>query len=189
MKATQGAGDEYSATLSAGDILEPKLEVSNKIVSNKFKVGETMELKFDSKTKFITVSDETTTDVKSLLKTLKVEIKYENESYKTIDNTADVKEDPTTGDLSFEYVWDLEKKGTYTLRFTVEDGAGNATPKTVEFNVTTDESTPVDTKEVMGGVLIGLSVTLLAGVVVYFIVSKVKLDKKEKSYKKESKRK
>ena len=189
VKATQGAGDEYSATLSAGDILEPKLEVSNKIVSNKFKVGETMELKFDSKTKFITVSDETTTDVKALLKTLKVEIKYENESYKPIDNTAPVKEDPTTGDLSFKYVWDLEKKGTYTLRFTVEDGAGNATPKTVEFNVTTDESTPVDTKEVMGGVLIGLSVTLLAGVVVYFIVSKVKLDKKENSYKKESKRK
>ena len=35
----------------------------------------------------------------------------------------------------------------------------------------------------MGGVLIGLSVAILAGVVMYFVVSKVKLDKKEKSYK------
>ena len=31
--------------------------------------------------------------------------------------------------------------------------------------------------------MIGISVALLAGVVIYFIVSKVKLDKKEKSYK------
>ena len=45
----------------------------------------------------------------------------------------------------------------------------------------------VSTEEVMGGVLIAISVVLLAGVVVYFVVSKKKLDKKEKSYRLASK--
>ena len=49
-------------------------------------------------------------------------------------------------------------------------------------SVSSKESKAINVKEVLGGVLIGLSVALLAGVVVYFIVSKVKLDKKEKTY-------
>ena len=83
--------------------------------------------------------------------------------------------------LKFEYK--LEQAGTYTLNISVEDEAGNTTTRTFSFEVTADEKSSVDVKEVMGGVLIGLSVAILAGVVIYFVVSKVKLDKKEKRYK------
>ena len=78
---------------------------------------------------------------------------------------------------------ELEQAGTYQLTISVKDEAGNETSRTYSFEVTTDEKSAVNVTEVMGGVLIGLSVAILAGVVIYFVVSKVKLDKKEKRYK------
>ena len=81
-----------------------------------------------------------------------------------------------------------KRKRLNVITFTVRDGAGNISEQTtVKFEVSTSESKPVDAKEVMGGVLIGVSVALLAGVVGYFVVSKVKLDKKEKAYTKAGK--
>jgi len=84
-----------------------------------------------------------------------------------------------------EYIFTkkLESAGSYTLTISIKDKAGNETSQSVSFEVSTDESKDINVKEVMGGVMIGISVALLAGVVIYFTVSKVKLDKKEKSYK------
>ena len=83
--------------------------------------------------------------------------------------------------ISYEHT--LEEAGEYTLTVTITDEANNKQSKSVSFTVSADETTPVSVQEILGGVLIGLSVAVLAGVVVYFVVSKVKLDKKEKGYK------
>ncbi len=160
--------------ISNGDTVDPKLTLGKKLTEEKYKIGDTMTLNLAA----ITVSDTVTTDTDKLLSTLKVTIQNTtlNEGSTTIPNTADEE-----GKLKFEYK--LEQAGTYTLNISVEDEAGNKTTRTYNFEVTTDEKSSVDVKEVMGGVLIGLSVAILAGVVIYFVVSKVKLDKKEKRYK------
>ena len=58
----------------------------------------------------------------------------------------------------------------------------NKTTKDISFTVSSTGGSTVDAKDVVGGILIGVSVAVLLGVVAYFVVSKVKLDKKEKSY-------
>ena len=161
--------------ISKGDTVDPKLEIdSKKLTKAKYNIGDTLTLNMSG----ITVSDTVTTDVNTLLSKLKVTIRNDtlNEGSKTIENSAE-----TEGKYVYEYL--LEKAGTYTLEITVQDEAGNDSTVSHTFEVTADETSSVDVKEVMGGVLIGLSVAILAGVVIYFIVSKVKLDKKEKKYK------
>ena len=112
-----------------------------------------------------------------------VEIKYENESYTTLKN-----ESETEGQYDFSYK--LEKAGTYTVRITVEDEAGNETAKTYTFTVGSNTSSRKDTNEKGWGIaLITISCVLLAGVVTYFVASNVKLNKKEKEYRRETKSK
>ena len=123
----------------------------------------------------LTVSDKVTTDADTLLETLEVRLTNNDtdESW-TLENTAE---------SGYAYEHDLDQAGDYTLTISVRDAAGNRAEKSVSFTVSTDATTPVNVQEVLGGILIGLSVAVLAGVVIYFVVSKVKLDKKEKGYK------
>ncbi|MBQ8444492.1 MAG: hypothetical protein IJX25_03980 [Clostridia bacterium] len=179
--ATVGAGDEYSVTLSAGDVTAPELEIGNEIVEENYQVGDTLHIAFSNTTiddSILKMSDEVTTKVADLLEKMTVKIKYEDNSYETLDNEAEE-------DGYYDYSYELTQKGTYTLSITITDEAGNSVTKTKEFEVGAEEGSSVNATEVMGGVLIGLSVALLAGVVIYFVVSKKKLDKKEKSYRNE----
>ena len=82
----------------------------------------------------------------------------------------------------YSYEHTFTSAGDYTLTITVKDEAGNKSTKSTSFTVSEKSSKAVNVKEVLGGVLIGVSVALLVGVVAYFVISKVKLDKKEKSY-------
>lgn len=184
-KAGATASDSYTATLSAGDVVGPELELGDELVEAKYNVGDSLRIAFSNTTideSVLSTSDLVTKDVEKLLKTLVVKVKYEDGSYETLKNQA-------TEEGYYDYSYDLEKKGTYTLSFAVTDEAGNTTTKYKEIEVGSQEASTVDAKEVIGGVLIGLSVALLAGVVIYFVVSKKKLDKKEKSYRKDNKSK
>ncbi len=157
-----------------GDTVPPKLTLGKDLTQAQYKVGDKMVLNLEA----LTMSDTITQDRDQLLSTLRVSIANTtlNESSTQIYNSAD--ED---GKYLFEK--ELEQAGTYQLTISVKDEAGNETSRTYSFEVTTDEKSAVNVTEVMGGVLIGLSVAILAGVVIYFVVSKVKLDKKEKRYK------
>lgn len=70
--------------------------------------------------------------------------------------------------------------GTYRLTIEIEDAVGLVTPEEFEFEVTTETRDSTDTYRIVGTVLIVVSVLVLAGVIIYFIVSKVKLDKELK---------
>jgi len=75
----------------------------------------------------------------------------------------------------------LDKVGSYKLEVNVKDNVGNsAKTESFTFEVTAKSTDNTMTYKVVGTVLIVVSVVILAGVIVYFIVSKVKLDKELK---------
>ena len=75
---------------------------------------------------------------------------------------------------------DLSSAGTYELILTVKDAAGWKAEKKIEFTIGGTDTTPTVSYQTIGTILIVVSAVILAGVVVYFVVSKVKNDKKEK---------
>ncbi|MBQ8908763.1 MAG: hypothetical protein IJY90_00525 [Clostridia bacterium] len=179
--ATVGGGDTYSVTLSAGDVVAPELEIKDEIVEEGYKVGDTLHIAFSHETvaDYLEMKDdEAVNTVESLLEDMVVKIKYESNSYETLDNEA-------TEKGYYDYSYDLNQKGTYTLSITITDADGNSVTKLKEFEVGADKAKTGNKNDGWGGALIGLSVALLAGVIIYFVVSKKKLDKKEKSYRKE----
>ncbi len=183
----QNIGDpntDYVYTLSSGDTEKPTIEINNKTLikdqhgneKQVFNIGDKLVIDMAA----ITVDDNATKDRDTLLGNLEVTYRNTtlNESAKLLDNKATEEG---------KYVYEIESltaAGDYVLTFTIRDGVGNISEQTtVNFEVSTKSSDPVSAKEVMGGVLIGVSVALLAGVVGYFVISKVKLDRKEKGYK------
>ena len=79
-----------------------------------------------------------------------------------------------------EIAYEITAVGTYTFTVTVTDEQGNFTPREFTFEVTNEASDPTLTRQIIGTVLIVISVLVLAGVIIYFVVSKVKLDKELK---------
>ena len=79
-----------------------------------------------------------------------------------------------------EIAYEITETGTYTFTVTVTDESGNFTPREFTFEVTDEEVDPTLTYQIIGTVLIVISVLVLAGVIIYFVVSKVKLDKELK---------
>lgn len=173
----QNVGDakvlEY--TISNGDVTAPTIDFSDDLFKEKYALGEELVINLTG----ITVSDKVTTEQDKLLQTLQIKLKNNDtdESW-TLDNSAE------DGGYSYEHTF--EEAGDYTLTISIKDEAGNTAEKSVSFTVSTDTTNPINVQEVLGGVLIGVSVAILAGVVIYFVVSKVKLDKKEKGYKLEN---
>ena len=173
----QNVGDaktlEY--TISNGDVTAPTIDFADDLFKEKYGLGEELVINLTG----ITVSDKVTTDVDKLLETIQIKLTNEDtdESW-TLENSAE------DGGYSYEHTF--EEAGDYTLTISIKDEAGNTAEKSVSFTVTTDSADPINVQEVLGGVLIGVSVAILAGVVIYFVVSKVKLDKKEKGYKSEN---
>ncbi len=166
-------------TIKNGDVVGPTVKLEKNFVKTTYKLGDTMKLNLAG----LTVSDEVTEDVEWLKKNMVVRLSTPDSgsgNYTTLENESEVEGE-------YIYTKKLETAGTYTLTVIVKDKAGNETSSSVTFEVSTKESKDIDVKEVMGGVLIGLSVAVLAGVVIYFVVSKVKLDKKEKKYKDKNK--
>ncbi|MBR1890277.1 MAG: hypothetical protein IJ817_01155 [Clostridia bacterium] len=70
--------------------------------------------------------------------------------------------------------------GTYTLKISVEDQVGHVTEETFSIDVATKTKDATPVYKVVGIILIVLSVLILVGVIVYFIIAKVKLDKELK---------
>lgn len=177
----QNVGDAktLSYTIANGDVVAPTIEFAKDFVQEKYSINDTLSINIAG----ITVSDKVTTERKDLLETIKVKLTNEDTSESwNLENTSTVE-----GDYTFEKALKDTGAGDYTLTISVTDKAGNTADKSVSFTVSTDTKDPVNVKEVLGGVLIGVSVAILAGVVIYFVVSKVKLDKRAKGYQSDTK--
>lgn len=79
-----------------------------------------------------------------------------------------------------EASYEITTVGNYTFSVTVSDETGNFTTREFTFEVTESDVDSTLAYKVIGTVLIVISVLVLAGVIIYFIVSKVKLDKELK---------
>lgn len=177
MGATVGSEKTISYELSVGDVISPDIEIdntNNEFIKTTYNVGDVLDIRIDK----IVVSDNITTDRDTLLKNIVIQVKNTSANTTTrLDNTSDV-----AGDYAYSYK--IEKEGSYTVSIYVKDEAGNkSSTKEFTFTVGNDESNPINVTEVVGKVLIGISVAILAGVVVYFVVSKVKENKGSKKSK------
>lgn len=170
-----GSTKTISYELSVGDVIAPTIEIdntNNAFLKSTYNVGDVIDIQVDK----ITVEDETTTDKNTLLDRLVIQVRNTStNTTTTLSNTSDV-----PGDYAYSY--EIKEEGSYTVSIYVRDAAGN-TSTTREFSFTVGDdgtSTPVNVQEIVGQVLIGVSVAILAGVVIYFVVSKVRENKSKK---------
>ena len=76
-----------------------------------------------------------------------------------------------------KYEYDIETAGEYTVTFSIEDENGNVGTYERTFTVNAPSNEGLSQTEVIGTVLIVVAVLVLGGVIVYFVVSKKKLDR------------
>ena len=163
---------EYSIT--NGDVTAPEITLEDDFISSTYNLGDTLRINMAG----MTVTDNITKDEALLKSTITIELENTD-----TDETWDLENEGNAEAGEYIFTHTLKSAGDYTMTITITDEAGNKATRTVSFTVSTESSDPVNVTEVLGGILIAVSVVALAGVVIYFIVSKVKLDKKEKRYK------
>lgn len=158
-------------TIKVGDLVAPVMKISddvlkvdNKVVTTKVKIDSVLSIDMsqikeitDNKTEGLTNED-----VKVVVKNTNTGLEVEN-----------IHKNDNNG----EYEFNITSAGEYEVTFTVEDEAGNKKVITRTFNVDEASTSSVDATGVIGIVLIVVSVLVLGGVIVYFIVSKKKIDK------------
>lgn len=155
----QGNTSKKSFTIKVGDLEAPDFEVSEDVVKDvKLNGNISFDLSTDEKQWFTLEEGINKTKVKAVLTVNGTEVK----------NTA-----TGTGKYSF----DLTDAGEYVLTFTVKDEAGNESEVVKTFTIAEKGDSAVSSEQVIGTVLIVLTVVVLAGVIVYFVVTKRKMDK------------
>lgn len=160
---------EKSYTIHVGDCERPTIKIANGFIEEKFKLGETLTLDLSK----LTFTDDVTTDSNKLLETLEVKV------YNTATSSEELKN--IANESEHRYSYKLDTAGTYKIEISVTDEAGWTKTETIQFEVSTDSEEGTEVYEVVGTVLIVVSVLVLAGVITYFVVSKIKKDKKTKS--------
>lgn len=153
-------------TINVGDNEAPTIKLPDNFVKTTY----TLKDKLVIDTKDITISDNNPmpADAKPVIKLVNTSKNNEEVKY-TVEGT--------------KYIFDSFEEygeGSYKLTIEVEDAVGHVTTEEINFSVATKSKTSTETYKVVGTVLIVISVLVLAGVIVYFIVSKVKLDKELK---------
>lgn len=163
-----GNSTSKTYTIKIGDLIKPTLTVSDKIVKSSYKAGETITINvadINGENSLISAKDNKSTFEG---KDVKVELTLNGSKLENL-NTGD--------DKATKYIFKLEDAGEYSLTFTVTDEANWSDSVTKTFTIQDSETEAKTSTEIIGIVLIVVSVVVLAGVVVYFIVSKKKMDK------------
>lgn len=156
--ATDAAGNSTTKTMevSVGDCEAPTITWKDGYsVAKEVKLGDTWTLDLSK----LTIADNVS-EAEYLNKNVTIKL---------------VKPDGTTQVSNIgndkNYKWKFEETGDYTLTITVKDEAGMSNPYKFTISVPKDavESDKVDS--VVGTVLVVVSVVILAGVVIYFVVT------------------
>ncbi len=159
-----GNENELVKTITVGDVVAPEISVAESIVEENYKVGSELIIRYSD----IDINDPGYGWDESKQPVI------------TLTNTSsggdDIVGHEVTGGVSFK----LDQVGTYELKIEATDTHGNVGTWTKRITVSAKAQDATTTYRVIGTVLIVVSVVVLAGVVIYFIVSKVKLDKELK---------
>lgn len=158
-----GNSSSVKKTIKIGDLVAPTLTVSDKIANSTYKAGQILTIDLEDTKNYITVADN------------KTDLTKEDVKVKLYLNGTEVKKDGASTDT--KYIFNLKDAGEYELKFEVADEANLTSTVTKTFKIQSKESSKMTSTEVIGTVLIVVSVVVLAGVVVYFVISKRKMDK------------
>lgn len=159
----QGNSSTKSYTIKIGDLVAPTLTVSDKIVNSTYKAGQVLTIDLEDSLNYINVYD------------LKTDLEKKDVVVKLYLNGTEVTKADASSDT--KYIFNLKDAGEYELKFTATDDAGLSTTVTKTFTIQDKTASKMTSTEIIGTVLIVVSVAVLAGVVVYFIISKKKMDK------------
>ncbi len=167
-KDNAGKISTKSYTIKIGDTDAPVLTVSDSIAKEKYNLNDTLSfsLKNDDKNYF-SITDTKDTDI------AKTEI-----SVKLMLNGVDKTKDFNLSTEEDVYNFKFTEAGSYELIFTVKDSANNTSEEVKKtFEISEKSESAMTQTEIIGTVLIVVSVVVLAGVIVYFVISKKKMDK------------
>lgn len=164
-KATDKSGKSTTLekTLAVGDVTPPVLTIGNESANlpSKATVGDTLRL--DITTITMTDAQDGTITKDDYIKdtsTKKFVVKITSPSGGT-----------TTLISSNNYSYEFSTSGTYKLVYTLTDDAGNKATRNVDIVVSAADVATSTVEQVWGVVLIVASIALLAGVVLYFVVT------------------
>ncbi len=180
------AGNEIAITegktqfkMKVGDVTEPTLKLDQALLASTYKVGDTLTLDFSK----ITMEDAVTTNTNDLMKTLSVKLTNTTTNKEVTNSGKGSVWNATTNKYDCDFSFKLDEVGTYKIEIKINDESYNYSTKTVEFKVEAQAEGANIVSTVVGVVLIVVAVLVLGGVVTYFVVSKVKLDKEMKKRK------
>ncbi|MDD2445463.1 MAG: hypothetical protein PHX09_01475, partial [Clostridia bacterium] len=167
-------------TLDVGDVEPPVLDIDDKIFADEYSINQKIEIDLSKISATDNVDGEIIlkneeTGIYSLKSGTTFTITVKNTSTK-IEVESDFEFDET--DMRFQYT--IPTAGSYTVTIEVADTAGKIKTSTHNFTVSADSNAGMSAQEILGTVLIIVSVLLLGGVITYFIVSKKNLEKKYK---------
>lgn len=157
----EGNSDKKVFTIKIGDLDAPEFEVKDSWLKSEYKIGDEIKIDLNEDADNFTITDAEEISKSKIEAVLKV-------------NGTEVKNQETDAG---KYKFKLEDAGEYELTFTVKDSAGNQSKVVKTFTIAEKGEQTFSKEEVVGVVLIVLSVVVLAGVIVYFIISKRKMDK------------
>ena len=146
-------------TIKVGDLVAPTLKVEDGIVASTVKIDSTLSIDISK----ITVSDNKTKTLTN--KDVKIVVKNTTTG-ETLDNNLE--------DQEGKYEYTISAAGEYTVTFSVSDDAGNTKTVTRTFTVNESTNSGISTNEVVTIVLSCVAVVVLAGAIVYMVVSKKK---------------
>ena len=168
-----GNSSTKEVVIKAGDVTDPRITIVNideeDYIKDTYSLSDFQDNLFKVDLTKLSFSDDSTDDSSRLT------VSYSFSNDETSDEEIEA-EYQTAEEIAYE----ITETGTYTFTVTVTDESGNFTPREFTFTVTDEEVDPTLTYQIIGTVLIVISVLVLAGVIIYFVVSKVKLDKELK---------
>ncbi len=145
-------------TINVGDVQKPVITIKNEPVTTAKLKNGSYSLVIDASSENIKI-----TDVVNNSETV-----LENEDYLsvTVTNSSGTTIEP---DEDSNYVFTLTEAGEYTITITAEDKAGNPQVKTYKLDLSAEDNGVNTTTEVLGTILLVISILVLIGVVWYFV--------------------
>lgn len=160
------AGNEAETlkySIAVGDVSNPTIELEEDIIPATIKKGVPFT---------IDLADIDIDDIDD--KTMTVE---NNVTIKLWNTTLNKEEKPVSEQGAGKYTFDIKNAGSYEFTFTVTDRAGHSTEVKKTFVIDAESNNGAEKTEVIGTILIVVSVLALVGVILYFILSKKKNDR------------
>lgn len=178
---TTGNTTTNAFTLDVGDVIPPVLDVDSDIIAEEYSINDVIIVDLSKISAIDDIDEEIllyneTTGIYSVQSGASFSITLKNTTTGTT-----ITNDLTSSSSDLNYQFTITTAGEYTMTITASDLAGKtATYSDATFTVSEDNNGGLSSEEILGIVLIVLSVILLGGVITYFVISKKKLEKKYK---------